>query len=64
MKGLERCNRPAWRYYPNGYRVCRDHAVMNDPHQMMADNPVGPCDYALDGKGAMSFNRRIRESGT
>lgn len=27
---MERCNRPAWRDYPNGYRVCLDHAHVND----------------------------------
>ena len=59
---MERCNRPAWRYYDNGFRVCRDHAVMDDSNQHMAHEPIGPCDYALDGKGAMSYNRRMRET--
>ena len=51
----ERCNRPAWRDYPNGYRVCRDHALMNDPAQTLHDNPIGPCDYPLDGLADAPF---------
>ena len=43
----ERCNRPAWRYYANGYRVCLNHSRPNDPNELRAENPVGPCDYPM-----------------
>jgi hypothetical protein len=57
---MERCNRMAWRTYPNGYRVCRDHAHVNDPAETLHENTVGPCDYPTDGHGAMRYDRRMR----
>lgn len=45
----ERCNKPAWRYYlKSGYRVCLDHARVNDPNEQLSENMVGPCDYVLE----------------
>jgi hypothetical protein len=44
----ERCNRDAWRSYPNGYRVCRNHARVNDPDETLHENSIGPCDYPMD----------------
>lgn len=44
----ERCNRPAWRYYANGYRVCINHSRPNDPNELRAENTVGPCDFPLN----------------
>ncbi len=51
---MERCNRPAWRSYGGEadtryalYRVCRDHAPMNDPTQTLHENSIGPCDYPI-----------------
>jgi hypothetical protein len=55
----ERCNRPAWRDYPNGYRVCRDHAAMNDPDQRLSPDVLGPCDYPMDGLGAARYVRPV-----
>ena len=46
----ERCNRPAWRSYPNGYRVCWDHARVNDPDETLHENSIGPCDYPRDAR--------------
>jgi len=59
---MERCNRDAWRSYPNGYRVCRDHAQVNNPNEELHENSIGPCDYPLDGKGAMRYDLRMRKA--
>lgn len=59
---MERCNRYAWRSYPNGYRVCREHAAVNNPDETLHENSIGPCDYPIDGKGAMRYDRRMREA--
>lgn len=53
----ERCNKPAWRTYPNGYRVCWDHARVNDPDETLHPNSVGPCDYPMDGLGAAPYRK-------
>jgi hypothetical protein len=46
---MERCNRLAWRYYEsNGFRVCRDHARVNDPAEIVHWEPVGPCDQPME----------------
>ncbi len=55
---MERCNKPAWRDYPNGYRVCPNHARVNDPAETLHENKIGPCDYPLDGLGAMRWPDR------
>lgn len=60
--GLGRCNRPAWRDYPNGYRVCWEHhAADDDPGQRLHANSIGPCDYPVDEDGAMRYDKRMRE---
>ena len=59
---MERCNRIAHRVYPNGYRVCRDHAWMHDERATLYPDIQGPCDYPLDGKGAMRYDQRMREA--
>ena len=57
---MERCNRPAWRDYPNGYRACLEHSRPNDPRETLHPNSIGPCDYPLDGYGAMGYAKRMR----
>ena len=57
---MERCNRDAWRQYPNGYRVCIEHSHPNDPAETLYPNRIGPCDYPMDGKGAMRYDLRMR----
>ncbi len=57
---MERCNRPAHRTYPNGYRVCWDHAEVNNPDETLHDTTIGPCDFPLDGHGAMRYDQRMR----
>jgi hypothetical protein len=58
---MERCNRPAWRYYKSsGYVVCIDHAHVNDPQEVLSETQVGYCDYPIDGYGAMRYDTRMR----
>jgi hypothetical protein len=57
---MERCNRDAWREYPNGYRVCLEHAQVNNPDERLYPNRIGPCDYPVDGHGAMRYDKRMR----
>ena len=59
---MERCNRDAWRHYPNGYRVCPAHAHPNDPDETLCPNSIGPCDYPIDGYGAMRYDTRMRRA--
>ena len=51
----ERCNRPAHRMADNGYRLCPDHARVNDPSFKLYPNTVGPCDYAMDDLAAARY---------
>jgi hypothetical protein len=60
---MERCNRPAWRTYPNGYRVCWDHSQPFNPDETRHENSVGPCDYPIDGRGAERYDARMRKAG-
>lgn len=60
---MERCNRPAWRYYPNGFRACIEHARVNDERETLAENPIGLCDEPVDGLGAMSYHARLKLRG-
>lgn len=57
---MERCNRPAHRYYPGLYRVCPEHSHPNDSAEILCSNAIGPCDYPLDGRGAMRYDKRMR----
>jgi hypothetical protein len=59
---MERCNRSAWRAYPNGYRVCWEHSQPHNPDETLHDNPIGPCDYPIDGHGAMRYDTRMRRA--
>ena len=60
---MERCNRLAHRMYPNGYRVCWDHAQVNNPNETLYPNEIGPCDFPIDGHGAMRYDKHMRQGG-
>jgi len=59
----ERCNRPAWRCYVNGYRLCSEHAyTYNDP-TAKCEYSEGPCDYPMDGLGAARYEPLPKRKG-
>lgn len=57
---MERCNRPAWRSHTvSGFRVCVDHARVNDPDYDLHPNTIGPCDVPIETRE--EFFARMRE---
>ena len=60
QRGDTRATRYSWF---NGFRVCDDHYRQGTRHEYDAiiqhDAIVGPCDRPVDGKGAMSYSKRV-----